>query len=68
MMIELPPISPHINININHAKNEEELLIQDAAANKQRIIRNNLYLITILNFFTFLTFIFTMSYYKWLKI
>lgn len=67
-MVEMPSLSPNINMNINHMKQEEERLIQVAAINRQRVIRNNLYLITFLNFFTVSMFIFTMSFYQWLKI
>ena len=64
----MPQRSPNINMNINHMKEEEERLIKVSATNRQRVIRNNLYLIFFLNLFTILMFIFSMGFYRWLQI
>lgn len=59
----------NITISHNHSmKEEEEKLIEMAAVNRQRVIRNNLYLISILNALSITIFIFSMSFYEWTKI
>ena len=54
--------------NINHMKEEEEKLIQVSATNRHRVLRNNLYLVSFLNAFTIIMFIFSMTYYRWLHL
>lgn len=53
---------------VKHTILDEERFIQVETNNKERVIRNNLYLITCLNFITILLFIFSMSYFHWIRI
>ena len=66
--MELPAGLPSPSPPKNHAKDEEEKYIEIGAANRARVLRNNLYLVTFLNILTILMFIFSMSYYEWINI